>query len=191
MVGPESPNLSMVPYSFLSIGRFCVMTPWTGTRLLQTSDEKLLQLAKECESNPFVAWSSAYHCVVQIPIIVVFTKYDLLINQFFQEDPETAEEIASASFDHSVKDLRQELVGLSIDLSIPCVKVSMEDTSAKHLYVSLLQLLPINATDITEMLVDLTKFTHDQLKDVELELEVLWVAAQQVNARQKVEVSIR
>ena len=99
--------------------------------------------------------------------------------------------MASASFDRSVKDLRQELVGLSIDLSIPCVKVLIEDTSAKRLYVSLLQPLPINATDITETLVDLTKFTRDQLKDVELELEVLWVAAQQVNARQKVEVSIR
>ena len=46
MVGPESYNLSMVAYSFLSIGRFCVVTPRIGTRLLQTGDEKLLQLAK-------------------------------------------------------------------------------------------------------------------------------------------------
>jgi len=91
---------------------FCVVTPRTGARLLQAGDEKLLQLAKE----------------FQIPIIAVFTKYDLLINQFFQEDPETAEQMASASFDRSVKDLQQ-----SIDLSIPCVKVSTEDTSAKRL----------------------------------------------------------
>ena len=128
---------------------------------------------------------------MHIPIIAVFTKYDLLINQFFQEDPATAEEMASASFDRSVKDLQLELVRLSIDFSIPCVKVSTEDTSAKRLYVSLLQLLPINATHITETLIDLTKFTRDKLTDVERELEVLWVAAQQVNARQKVEVSIR
>jgi len=99
--------------------------------------------------------------------------------------------MASASFDLSVKDLHLELARLSIDLSIPCVKVSTEDTSAKRLYVSLLQLLPINATHITETLIDLTKFTRDKLTDVERELEVLWVAAQQVNARQKVEVSIR
>jgi len=94
--------------------------------------------------------------------------------------------MASASFDRSVKDLQQ-----SIDLSIPCVKVSTEDTSAKRLYVSLLQLLPINANHITETLIDLTEFTRDTLKDVELKLQVLWVTAQQVNARQKVEVSIR
>jgi hypothetical protein len=80
---------------------FCVVTPRTGTRLPQTGDEKLLQLAKECDSGPFVAWSSAYHRLVHIPIIAVFTKYDLLINQFFQEDPATAEEKALAFFAHS------------------------------------------------------------------------------------------
>ena len=44
---------------------------------------------------------------------------------------------------------------------------------------------------IAETLISLTKFTRDKLQDVERELAVLWVAAQQVNARQKVEVSIR
>jgi len=41
------------------------------------------------------------------------------------------------------------------------------------------------------MLADLTKKTHSRLQDVEDKLQVLWVTAQQVNARQKVEVSIR
>jgi hypothetical protein len=50
--GPSHPIYPMVAYS---IGRFCVVTPRVGTRLLQTGDEKLLQLAKKCESNPFVA----------------------------------------------------------------------------------------------------------------------------------------
>ena len=130
----------MVAYSSLSVARFCVVTPRTGTRLLQTGDEKLLKLAKECESSLFVAWSSAYHRIVNIPIIGVFTKYDLLINQFYQGNPDTAEEKASASFDRSVKDLQQDLVKLSIDLSIPCVKVSTKETSAKGLSISLLQL---------------------------------------------------
>jgi replicative DNA helicase len=71
------------------------------------------------------------------------------------------------------------------------VQVSTKDTSAKGLSISLLQLFSINATYITETLIDLAKITRDKLKDVERELEVLWVAAQQVNARQKVEVSIR
>jgi len=43
----------------------------------------------------------------------------------------------------------------------------------------------------TEMFVELTKVTRERLQDVEHELQVLWVAAQRVNARQKVEVSIR
>jgi hypothetical protein len=176
---------------FLFDGRFCVVTPRTGTRLLQTGDEKLLKLAKECESSPFVAWSSAYYCVVKIPIIAVFTKYDLLINQFYQRNPETAENEALASFDRSAKDLQDDLVRLSIDLSIPCVKVSTKETSAKRLSISWLQLFSINANYITETLIDLANFTRDKLKDVERELEVLWVAAQQVNALQKVEVSIR
>jgi len=41
----------MFAYSSL-FARFCVVTPRTGARLLQAGDEKLLQLAKECESNP-------------------------------------------------------------------------------------------------------------------------------------------
>ena len=55
MVGSEWPNISMVAYSSSFVGRFCVVTPRTGTRLLQTGDEKLLKLAKKCESSPFVA----------------------------------------------------------------------------------------------------------------------------------------
>jgi len=104
---------------------FCGVTPRTGTRLLQTGDEKLLQLAKE------------FH----IPIIAVFTKYDLLINQFFQEDPATAEEKALAFFDHSVKVLQEELVRLSIDLLVPCVKVSTEETNTKQTLINLTRLL--------------------------------------------------
>ena len=87
--------------------------------------------------------------------------------------------------------MQDELVRLEIGLSIPCVKVSMEDTSAKSLYISLFQLFSTNATHITEPLISLTEFTRDKLQHVERELAVLWVAAQQVNARQKVEVSIR
>ena len=67
----------------------------------------------------------------------------------------------------------------------------MKKTSAKRLYIPLFQLFSINVTHITETLISLTKFTWDKLQDVERELAVLWVAAQQVNARQKVEVSIR
>ena len=87
--------------------------------------------------------------------------------------------------------MQEELARLSIDSTIPCVKVSTKETSAKRLSIPLIQLFSINATYITETLIDLTNFTRDKLQDVERKLEVLWVAAQQVNARQKVEISIR
>ena len=41
------------------------------------------------------------------------------------------------------------------------------------------------------MLVNLTKVTRDNLRDVEGSLWALWATAQQINARQKVELSIR
>ena len=151
MVGSNWSNTSMVAYSSLSVARFCVVTPRTGTRLLQIGDEKLLKLAEGCESSLFVAWSSTYHRIVNIPIVGVFTKYDLLINQYYQGDPETAEQNALASFDRSVKDLQEDIVRLSINLSIPCVKVSTEGTSAKRLSISLLQLFYINIIYIRDI----------------------------------------
>jgi hypothetical protein len=44
---------------------------------------------------------------------------------------------------------------------------------------------------ISETLIDLTNETRSRLHEIGDKLRVLWVAAQQVNARQKVEVSIR
>ena len=41
------------------------------------------------------------------------------------------------------------------------------------------------------MLVELTEVTRDNLRDVEGSLWALWATAQQINARQKVELSIR
>ena len=41
------------------------------------------------------------------------------------------------------------------------------------------------------MLVELTKVTRDNLRNVEGSLWALWATAQQINARQKVELSIR
>ena len=41
------------------------------------------------------------------------------------------------------------------------------------------------------MLVQLTQVTQDNLQDVKGSLRALWATAQQINARQKVELSIR
>lgn len=136
---------------------FCVETPRKGGRLLQTGDEKLLQLAKEFD----------------IPIIAVFTKYDQLVTQFSRKDKEKAEDAALKSFNDSVMELQKAWVKLSTDPSIPCIKVSTKTSK-----------------NAQQMLIDLTDETHSRLHDIEDKLRVLWAAAQQVNPRQKVEVSI-
>ena len=129
--------------------------------------------------------------VVNIPIIAVFTKYDRLVMEFWRKDnrpkksKDDAEKKASDFFDSSVKELRQ-------DLSMPCVKVSTTGANARRLFISTLPWHSIDTTHcMTETLIDLTTETRSRLHEVEDKLQVLWVTAQQVNARQKVEVSIR
>jgi hypothetical protein len=128
--------------------------------------------------------------IVNIPIIVVFTKYDRLVMEFWrkgnlpEKSKDDAEKKASDFFDSSVKELQ--------DLSMPCVKVSTTGPNARRLSISPLPSHSIDTTHcITETLIDLTKETRGRLHEVEDKLQVLWVTAQQVNARQKVEVSIR
>ena len=57
-----------------------------------------------------------------------------------------------------------------------------------NLPVSPLKLL---AATTGAMLVELTKVTRENLRNVEGSLWALWATAQQINARQKVELSIR
>jgi len=64
--------------------RLCIETPRTGSRLLQDGDEKVLDLADHCT----IILNSVFFLLgltvieVKIPIIVVLTKYDLLVNQY-------------------------------------------------------------------------------------------------------------
>jgi hypothetical protein len=108
-----------------------------------------------------------------------------------QKRDDDAERNASDSFDRSVKELEEEWVKSPTDLSIPCVKVSTVDTNKQSLFISPPRSPSIDTTHITETLIDLTNETRSRLHEVENKLRVLWVAAQQVNAQQKVEVSIR
>jgi hypothetical protein len=108
-----------------------------------------------------------------------------------QQRVDDAERNASDSFDRSVKELQEEWVKSPTDLSIPCVKVSTVDTNEQSLFISPPRSPSIDTTHITETLIDLTNETRSRLHEVENKLRVLWVAAQQVNAQQKVEVSIR
>ena len=64
--------------------RLCIETPRTGSRLLQDGDEKVLDLADYCTIIPNFVFLSLELTVIEvkIPIIVVLTKYDLLVNQY-------------------------------------------------------------------------------------------------------------
>jgi len=61
-----------------------IETPRTGSRLLQDSDEKVLDLADHCTIIPNFVFLLLELTVIEvkIPIIVVLTKYDLLVNQY-------------------------------------------------------------------------------------------------------------
>lgn len=127
-------------------------------------------------------------CTVNIPIITVFTKFDLLVNQFLMKDKSktpmplklaNSERKASESLDSSGKKLQDIWKSLqSTNLPIAWVKMSI---STKNTDSKL----------IREMLISLTNVTREKLRDVEGELWIPWVTAQQVNARQKVMLSIQ
>ncbi|TFK70237.1 hypothetical protein BDN72DRAFT_958955 [Pluteus cervinus] len=130
----------------------CIATPRTGMRLQQTGDEKLLALAEG----------------LSIPLIVVFTKFDLLVSEHKRKlklSPDDARAKAEQT-------LQTRLVEDKFGINANCVRIS-----TKASYV--------------ETLRELTDVTRQGLRDIEGELWLPWAAAQQINARQKVEQSIR
>ncbi|KAJ7150770.1 hypothetical protein C8R46DRAFT_1358260, partial [Mycena filopes] len=80
----------------------CIKVPHSGSRVLETGDEDLLKLAFE----------------LQVPIVVVFTQYDILFNAMYRRLPRTATsdqraEAAEAEFQElCVKPLDQIKVNL-------------------------------------------------------------------------------
>ena len=64
--------------------RLCIETPRMGSRFLHTWDEDLLELAKQREWWAFrSSTSQLIFAEVEIPVIVVFTKYDLLVLEHY------------------------------------------------------------------------------------------------------------
>ncbi|PPQ82046.1 hypothetical protein CVT25_014619 [Psilocybe cyanescens] len=68
----------------------------------------------------------------RVPVITVFTKYDILLNQFLQKNLATAERDAADYFANKIKEFGEDLKSLSIDPeSISYAKVSTRETNAK------------------------------------------------------------
>ncbi|KAF8804131.1 hypothetical protein BYT27DRAFT_7107900, partial [Phlegmacium glaucopus] len=128
----------------------------------ETSDENLLQLAKE----------------LKIPVIVVFTKYDMLVNEYYQEAlianvsqweiDLISERNAEISFNNRIGDFRTSS-------QVPCVKVSTDE----------------DYPGLSSTLQELVDITRNCLHEVEGDLWILWATTQRISAHQKVQRSIR
>ncbi|THV00505.1 hypothetical protein K435DRAFT_964033 [Dendrothele bispora CBS 962.96] len=147
----------------------CLETPRTGSRLLETGDQNLLRTAQE----------------LQIPVIVVFTKYDVLFNEKYNElqaedeekEYEELEPIAETKAAAALKERLREFT--DFDFS----SVSWAQVSTGKDYKDVKGRL--------DMLQELTRVTRKCLHNVEADLWPSWAAAQQVNARQKIYFSIQ
>ncbi|KAJ7146983.1 hypothetical protein C8R44DRAFT_758548 [Mycena epipterygia] len=74
----------------------CIQTPIAGARVVETVDEAFLKLAQE-------------H---RIPVVVVFTQYDLLVRKYAED----SENQAQLEFDRSVKSLENAVARLKIEM---------------------------------------------------------------------------
>jgi len=128
----------------------------------------------------------------------VFTKFDILVSEHFRAEKNTtlsrvdkrrlAESHAMTAFNACVEEFQ-----LSIGMQVPCVKVSTKKEYLRGLSNRFNQSdqSPFDMVTTAETLLELTRVTRNSLHDVEGSLWVPWAAAQQINARQKVELSIR
>jgi hypothetical protein len=152
-----------------------------------------LSLAKECRSHPTYGspLNLTSHLTDHIPVIVVFTKFDLLVRQHIRQarlrkDPESdnkkiQERNAEEDFNRSIK-------GFRLTVRVPCARISTHRGLSFSFQV---QELILTHLGYLHTLRELTELTRQRLHDVEGELWVPWAFAQQISARQKVEQSIR
>ncbi|KAG6915006.1 hypothetical protein DXG01_013932 [Tephrocybe rancida] len=155
----------------------CVETPRAGHRLMQTADEDLLKLAIS----------------LKVPVIVVFTKYDLLVNQYYSsmdkrggeqinasELQPRAEKEAQSSLDASIKDFQQH------------AKLLDRFPQLRNPFQRPINFVPVSTEekyhDFPKMLLDLTKITQKCLRAKET--LVPWAVAQRIDPKQKVECSL-
>ena len=124
---------------------------------------------------------------VKIPVIVVFTKFDILVVEHFRvcghidslcERKVEATNRALRAFNERAEELR-------VKFNVPFVPVSTKGEGG--LFIIIVCSSKLTATPGVE----LTKVTRENLRDIEGSLWALWATAQQINARQKVELSIR
>ncbi|KAG5729609.1 hypothetical protein E4T56_gene18837, partial [Termitomyces sp. T112] len=155
----------------------CIETPRSGSRLMQTADEELFKFATDCK----------------IPVIVVFTKFDLLCNEFYAKAARFQEEHADSSM---VQDQVVNEAHSSLRASIEVFRHQVDLTKRKRILWSHSR-QPLSCVGVStnrhfpgflhtlEELTDVTrKCLHTQ------ETFVPWAVAQRIDSKQKVETSI-
>jgi len=124
---------------------------------------------------------------LKIPVIVVFTKYDVLFNEHYRD----CLHLSSSQSDRRTEALNRANLAFreyTQGLVFPFVPVQVTPKEKqKKLTREDLQKLKVHEAT---MLVELTKVTRENLRNIEGSLWFLWATAQQINARQKVELSI-
>ncbi|KAJ6555913.1 hypothetical protein B0H19DRAFT_947695, partial [Mycena capillaripes] len=80
----------------------CIQTPTDGGRVIETGTERLLKLAHERK----------------IPVMVVFTQYDLLVRKYLYDraSPEDSRSFARRDFDVCVQSLERAVKRLGIEM---------------------------------------------------------------------------
>ncbi|KAI9449682.1 hypothetical protein BJY52DRAFT_1306519 [Lactarius psammicola] len=149
----------------------CIETPCTGSRLMQTADEQVLALATK----------------LKVAVIVVFTKYDILFNEYYRKGVKGVKAARSRASGKPIPDITRTDVEKSakhhLDALIDAFQLRFE-----YVTVSTDERYPI--LDRIDMLKRLTETTRRCLHEVEGDMWVPWAAAQQINAQQKVNFSI-
>ncbi|KAH9061744.1 hypothetical protein EDB83DRAFT_2385648 [Lactarius deliciosus] len=136
----------------------CIETPCTGSRLMQTADEKVLELATD----------------LKVAVIIVFTKYDILFNEHHRKVAKEARSLGNPTNTDTTRTEAEARAKRYLDALI--------DTSQRQ---------------AQRRFECVTVSTHEGyptrkcLHEVEGDLWVPWAAAQQINAQQKVNFSIK
>ena len=141
---------------------------------------------------------SLIFAVVNIPVIAVLSKFDLLVMEHYRvcyhissqaERKKEAMKRAHLAFSEVVKELKREKIPL-VPISIQREALEVYGGPLIWSITGIFSSFKIAAT-AEKMLMELTQVTQDNLLDAKGSLRALWATAQPFNARQKVELSIR
>ena len=111
-------------YPSFTVVRLCTETPTAGGRVLETGDEKLVQLVHDLQiqcglSTPHLIDLCDQHDYQSVPVVIVFAQYDRLVRTKEAEDAE--EDIDEAT----LKDQREEEARKAFEICVRSLKRTM------------------------------------------------------------------